>query len=80
MEILCHLCNMYTEKELLELERFFNSVKLPQEVEVIKAQKVTDVPKFIKNHLSCARANIGKNTFSAFYERLIMLKELLQNQ
>ncbi|WP_207515997.1 DUF6965 family protein [Longitalea luteola] len=68
---------MYSEKELNDLEQFFGTVELPEEIEVMQAQKVIDVQKFIKNHLACARANIGKNTFSSFYERLVKLKELL---
>ena len=69
---------MYTEQELNELEQFFKSATLPHQIELIPSQKIIDVSKFIDSHLAAARNNIGKNTFSAFYDRLVMLKTLIQ--
>lgn len=71
---------MYTEKDLNELEAFFKSIpkaNLPAEIEVVQAQKVTDVPKFINAHLACVKSNIGRNAYTSFYDRLVRLKELL---
>jgi hypothetical protein len=69
------LRDMYTEKDLQELEQFFKGKDLPKEVEVVQSQKVVDVKKFIAGHLACARANVGKPTFASFYDRLVKLKE-----
>lgn len=69
---------MYTEQDIKEMEQFFKAASLPEEIELFPSQKIMDVPKFIDSHLAAARNNIGKNTFSAFYDRLVKLKELLQ--
>ncbi len=66
---------MYTEKDLQELEQFFNTAKFPDEIHITKDQKIIDVIKFIRGHLAFARANIGKNTFASFYDRLVLLKK-----
>jgi hypothetical protein len=71
---------MYTEKELIELEAFFNSAKLPKQIQLTRDQKIIDVDKFVKGHMDCARSNIGKNAFLSFYNRLVGLKELLQGK
>lgn len=72
---------MYTDKDLIELEQFFKSIPasdLPTEIEVVQAQRVTDIRKFIDSHLAAAKSNIGKSTFASFYDRLVKLKEKLQ--
>jgi hypothetical protein len=71
---------MYTEKDINELEQFFKTVSLPKELQLTPDQKITDVKKFYENHLAAVRANIGKNTFNSFYDRLVKMKELLQKQ
>jgi hypothetical protein len=54
------------------------NVELPEEIELTQSQKITNVKKFIAGHLAVVRANMNKNTFSSFYERLIKLKDHLQ--
>ena len=71
---------MYTEKELIELEQFFNSTSLPKEVQLTQCELITDVSLFIKTSLDICRANMGQKTFEAAYDRLVKLKELLQKQ
>jgi hypothetical protein len=80
MEFLCHICKMYTEQNLNELQQFFDTVKLPAQIQLTKDQKIIDVEKFVKGHMDCARSNIGKNAFLSFYNRLVGLKELLQGK
>jgi hypothetical protein len=71
---------MYTENDINELEQFFKSVTLPKEIQLSQCEKVTDVAKFISSSLATCRANMGQNAFAAAYDRLVKLKELLQNQ
>ena len=40
---------MYTEQALSELEQFFKSVTIPQEIQLTPDQKIVDVEKFYKN-------------------------------
>jgi hypothetical protein len=69
---------MYTEKDINELEQFFKSVTLPQEIQLTKSEKVIDVKLFVKTSLSVCRSNQGQKAFTAAYDRLVKLKELLQ--
>jgi hypothetical protein len=74
---------MYTEKELNDLEAFFNSIPdsdLPSEIELLQAQKVIDVKKFYENTLRVCRAYPGSKLFQPAYDRLLRLKELLANK
>lgn len=70
-----YICIMYTEKDLQELERFLKAAEFPDEIQLTKDQKIIDVPQFIQGHLAFARANIGKNIFASFYDRLVLLKK-----
>jgi len=71
---------MYTEKELNELEQFFKSTTLPKEIQLTRDQRVSDVKKFIDSHLQVCRGNLNNKAFQSFYDRLVKLKDLLQNQ
>lgn len=71
---------MYTEKELIELDQYFKSTPLPQDIQLSQCEKVTDVLLFTKTSLDICRANMGQKTFEAAYDRLVKLKELLQKQ
>ena len=69
---------MYTDKEINELEQFFKSAALPEEIQLTRCEKVVDVSEFIKTSLSVCRANMGQKTFEAAYDRLVKLKEVLK--
>lgn len=63
-----------------ELNVFFSSVILPDTIIVAEGVKIINVPAFIHGHLQ-ALNNLGEDPVAAiFYERLVMIKDLLLNQ
>jgi hypothetical protein len=65
------------EWNIEELEQFFNSSNLPSKVK-LSFGTITDVPKFIKSHLSYIKANKQKLTFRPYLERLVEVKNLIK--
>lgn len=63
-----------------ELQLFFNSVTLPETVHVEQDIKIINVPAFVESHLQVLKINGFLPAYSAFYERLIELKDLIQAQ
>ena len=66
------------ELSIEDLEAFFNSIDLPKKLRLHKAIVITDLPLFVKGHLSVLKAQgIG---IGGFYEHLLEAREaLLQN-
>lgn len=66
-------------KEVEELEKYFKKKKLP---ETIKLNNCTTIKcsQFVDSHLSVLKANNGKQTFLPFLNRLIELKNLLEQK
>lgn len=63
-----------------ELNAFFSSVILPDTIFVSEGVKIVNVPDFIQGHLQALKA-VGEEPVAAvFYERLLMIKDLLVNQ
>ncbi|SKB46875.1 DUF6965 family protein [Daejeonella lutea] len=63
-----------------ELHAFFSSVILPDTIFVSEGVKIINVPDFIQGHLQALKA-VGEEPVAAvFYERLVMIKDLLINQ
>jgi hypothetical protein len=66
------------ECELSELESYFSEIKLPiTAVKLDPSTTVTNVSRFIKSHLSTAKANNGKRAFLPYLHRLQQLKQIL---
>ena len=59
-----------------ELEEYFKSAELPEEIYLSSAEKITDVRKFIEGHLRTLRSNSGQKVYLPYYERLRKVKEL----
>ncbi len=66
-----------TEKQIEELEIYFEKAKLPAFVQLDEGSKILDVPAFIKSHLNVLRTNSDKPIYEVFYNRLLRLKELI---
>lgn len=64
---------------ILELETYFNSVELPKEMRVSNFEYIHDVKKFVESHLSYLKHNPGNKLFEPYYNRLIELKNKLEN-
>jgi hypothetical protein len=66
------------EKEITELENFFNSYPLPeQSVRLNSFSLIVDVPKFIKSHLCIVKAKDGKEVYRPYLVRLQEFKKVL---
>lgn len=61
-----------------ELEAYFKSKELPQTLKINRAITITNVPRYIESHLAIIRNYQDKQTFKGFYNRLIELKEILE--
>lgn len=63
-----------------ELNAFFSSMMLPDTIIVSEGVKIINVPDFIQGHLQ-ALNSLGEEPVAAvFYERLLMVKDLLVRQ
>lgn len=63
------------------METFFSFVILPGEpVRLNGCAIIEDVNKFINTHLATIKANNGNPTFAPYYDRLVELKNILENQ
>lgn len=66
-----------TEKQIRELENFFNVAVLPDTIQLDTGSRVDDVSRFIQSHLRVLRNNADKPTYEVFYLRLLQVKELI---
>jgi hypothetical protein len=63
-----------------ELNAFFSSVMLPDTIIIGEGVKIINVPDFIQGHLQALNALGEEPVAGVFYERLVMIKDLLLNQ
>jgi hypothetical protein len=63
-----------------ELQAFFNTISLPETIHLEQGVKIINVPAFVQSHLQVLESNGYVPAFSVFYDRLIMLRDLLQDQ
>ncbi|HWW42931.1 DUF6965 family protein [Pedobacter sp.] len=61
-----------------ELEAYFESVDLPENVYLNQATKITDVKKFVSSHIITVKAHGHIKAYSSFMDRLIQLKEIIE--
>ncbi|WP_394798422.1 DUF6965 family protein [Chryseobacterium indologenes] len=60
---------------MVALENFFSGIELQNiSVKPNSCSIISDIPKFIKNHLSVVKANNGNHTYSPYLSRLQELK------
>ncbi|NEU09410.1 hypothetical protein GZH53_13880 [Flavihumibacter sp. R14] len=65
---------------ITELEQFFATCELPQEIQLDVAVKITNVPKFVQSHFDIIKSHGHVKALVAFQDRLIQLKDLLEPQ
>ena len=71
--------NKYKPWNLESLETFFNECELPVNVLHIKSiGKILNASLFIKSHFLVINHNNGNPTFKPYYNRLLKLKEVIQ--
>jgi hypothetical protein len=64
--------------EISDLESFFSTATIPQNIKLDKCTTVTNVRRTIESHFTTVKANNGKRAFRPYIDRLLTLKELVQ--
>lgn len=70
---------MNWDKHIKECEDFFNSVDLPDTMDVFNGT-ILNVRGFVNNHLSTVKANNGNQGYRAYMRRLWNLKEIMNGK
>lgn len=63
-----------------ELNAFFNSIILPETITLSEGVKIINVPDFIQGHLQALSSKSEEEIAAVFYERLMLIKNVLLNQ
>lgn len=64
--------------EVEELESFFNSFIPPDiQIKLDQATTITDVPLFVRSHMATIKASNGRRSFKPYFDRLLLLKEII---
>lgn len=63
-----------------ELEAYFESVELPENVYLNQATKITDVKKFVSSHILTVKAYGHIRAYGSFMDRLLQLKDIIEGQ
>jgi hypothetical protein len=67
--------------KLNELEDFFKNAEMPETpIQLDKCTRVLDAKNFIESHFIVLKAHSGNRTFLPYYNRLIKLKEIIENE
>ncbi len=64
-------------EEIKELEEYFNSIELPETIQLSEGVTIVNVRGFIDGHLTFVKHNNGNQTFMPYLIRLMNLKDLL---
>ena len=62
-----------------ELSSFFQSIQLPETLHISHGVKIINLPDFIEGHLKVLNKSVNEPVISVFYERLIMIKNMLSS-
>jgi hypothetical protein len=66
--------------DIAGLEAFFEVANIPEGTVVLSSgEKIINVKLFIESHMRIIKLNNGK-TFQPYYERLIRLREIIENK
>jgi hypothetical protein len=65
------------DQQIEELEQFFTSAKLPDTIMLDKCSRITDIPLFVKSHLSILRAQNGNTRYIPYMNRLNRFRSLI---
>jgi hypothetical protein len=68
-----------SKQRLFDVLSFFEKIDCKIKVRLDKATLIEDVNKFSTNHLSFVKNNISNKSYRPYYERLVKLKNILNN-
>lgn len=63
-----------------ELNAFFSSIRLPDTIFISEGVKIINVPDYIQAHLQALMLLGEEPVATVFYERLLLIKDILLNQ
>jgi hypothetical protein len=64
-----------------ELEAHFASLTLPETLRLTVGNKIVNVKGFVKSHLQViSNYKEGSGIYQAFYDRLVLVKEMLSKE
>jgi hypothetical protein len=67
--------------KLDELEEFFKGVDLSKNpIYLDDCTKIVDISKFLESHFHVLRSNSGNKKMLPFYDRLVKMKNLIENE
>lgn len=61
-----------------ELIKYFEEVDIPNQVKLEECATIVDVRRFIDYHVKTLKGNSGVYRFLPYYERLVKLKEIIE--
>ena len=64
--------------KLNDIKLYFDNKKLPNEVILDQATKLTNTSVFVKTHIRILESNPGNSRYLPYYKRLIKLVEILK--
>ena len=59
--------------DIKDLETFFNSCELPEQVVLDQCTTLIDPKLFVQTHLKALKSNPGNKTYLPYYDRLVKL-------
>lgn len=63
-----------------EIDKFLQNIELPMEpIQIDSSGVITDVQKYIETNLKAAKLHNGKRTYKPYFDRLVCLKNYLEN-
>jgi hypothetical protein len=70
--------NIIIEYEIEELERFFENIKFSSEpIKLDQCSTITDIPLFIKTHLSISKFQSKNRRYRPYFQRLIQFRNII---
>jgi hypothetical protein len=60
-----------------EMKAYFNSVDLPERIELDGSTIIINTRNFVNRHISMLERNTGNKTFFPYYERLVRFYNLI---
>jgi len=64
---------------LPQLKTHFGQIKIPDMLKISKCETVVDLPKMINTHIQFLEVNSGRAVSLPYYNRLMKVKNLLEN-
>lgn len=69
---------MTNTEKITKIENYLNSIQLPTKpIKLDQCTTITDLPKFIDNHIAAYKTNLNNPTYKPYLQRLVKLVNIL---